>query len=56
MVAGNLAGVTPELGIWYDAESERMTGGDVTDTCAAFLNHMTACGFFSSILTWALGR
>ena len=40
-----LAGVTPELGIWYDAESDRMTSGDVTDTCAAFLNRMTDFGY-----------
>ena len=40
-----LAGATPELGIWYDAESERMTSGDVTDTCAAFLNRMTDFGY-----------
>ena len=40
-----LNGETPELGIWYDAESDRMTSGDVTETCAAFLNRMTDFGY-----------
>ena len=31
-----LRGETPELGIWYDAESTRMTTGDVTEVCMAF--------------------
>ena len=39
-----LRGETPELGIWYDAESTRMTTGDVTETCMAFLNRLTDYG------------
>lgn len=39
-----LRGETPELGIWYDAESTRMTTGDVTEVCMAFLNRLTDYG------------
>lgn len=39
-----LRGETPPLGIWYDAESERMLNGDVTECCRAFLNRMTDYG------------
>ena len=39
-----LRGETPELGIWYDAESTRMTAGDVTETCMTFLNRLTDYG------------
>ncbi len=36
---------TPPLGIWYDAEDSSMLGGDVTATCATFLNRMTEFGY-----------
>ena len=39
-----LRGETPPLGIWYDAESERMLSGDVTACCMAFLNRLTDYG------------
>ena len=39
-----LRGETPELGIWYDAESTRMTTGDVTEVCMAFVNRLTDYG------------
>ena len=39
-----LNGQTPELGIWYDAESQRMTAGDVTECCMTFLNRLTDYG------------
>lgn len=39
-----LRGETPELGIWYDAESKRMTAGNVTANCMAFLNRLTDYG------------
>lgn len=39
-----LRGETPEIGIWYDAESTRMTTGDVTEVCMAFLNRLTDYG------------
>ena len=39
-----LRGETPPLGIWYDAESEMMLNGDVTECCRAFLNRMTDYG------------
>ena len=39
-----LRGETPELGIWYDAESTHMTTGDVTEVCMAFLNRLTDYG------------
>ena len=44
LAAARLRGETPELGIWYDAESTRMTTGDVTETCMAFLNRLTDYG------------
>ena len=41
-----LRGETPELGIWYDAESGKMllNGSDITDVCMAFLNRLTDYG------------
>ena len=41
-----LRGETPELGIWYDAESPKMllNGDDITSVCMAFLNQLTNYG------------
>lgn len=39
-----LRGETPPLGIWYDAEHERMLYGDVTECCRAFMNRLTEYG------------
>lgn len=39
-----LRGETPPLGIWYDAESNRMLNGDVTECCRAFINQLTNYG------------
>ena len=39
-----LRGETPELGIWYDAESNDMLQGDVTKVCMTFLNQLTNYG------------
>lgn len=41
-----LRGETPELGIWYDAESGKMllNGSDITGVCMAFLNRLTDYG------------
>ncbi len=41
-----LRGETPELGIWYDAESNKMllNGDDITSVCMAFLNRLTDYG------------
>jgi len=39
-----LRGETPALGIWYDAESEDMLEGDVTESCRAFINRLTEYG------------
>lgn len=41
-----LRGETPELGIWYDAESPKMllNGDDITSVCMAFLNRLTDYG------------
>lgn len=36
-----LRGETPPLGIWYDAESNRMLNGDVTECCRAVINQLT---------------
>ncbi len=39
-----LRGETPALGIWYDAESDDMLEGDVTESCRAFINRLTEYG------------
>lgn len=41
-----LRGETPELGIWYDAESPKMllNSDDITSVCMAFLNQLTNYG------------
>ena len=41
-----LRGETPSLGIWYDAESNKMllNGDDITSVCMAFLNRLTDYG------------
>ena len=41
-----LRGETPELGIWYVAESPKMllNGDDITSVCMAFLNQLTNYG------------
>lgn len=39
-----LRGETPELGIWYDAEDQKMLRGNVTSTCMTFLNQLTNHG------------
>ena len=44
-LAEYLRGETPELGIWYDAESQRMLSSDnVTANCMTFLNRLTEHG------------
>jgi GH25 family lysozyme M1 (1,4-beta-N-acetylmuramidase) len=39
-VHAQLNGLTPEMGIWFDAEDDRMTGSDITAICAAFVNRL----------------
>lgn len=40
-----LNGVCPELGIWFDAEHEDMTAGDVTAACSAFISNLNGKGY-----------
>jgi GH25 family lysozyme M1 (1,4-beta-N-acetylmuramidase) len=37
-----LSGLTPDMGIWFDAEDERMEGNDITAICAAFVERLKA--------------
>lgn len=40
-----LDGKNPELGIWYDAEDESMTFGNVTASCSAFVCALNEAGY-----------
>lgn len=40
-----LNGSCPELGIWYDAEHQRMLSGDATATCSAFISYLNSLGY-----------
>lgn len=40
-----LRGENPALGIWYDAEDQDMTAGDVTAACSAFVSALNAIGY-----------
>lgn len=42
-----LNGTCPELGIWYDAESNRMLseGDDITGVCSAFVSYLNGIGY-----------
>jgi len=44
-VHAQLNGLTPEMGIWFDAEDDRMTGSDITAICAAFVNRLQGYGY-----------
>ena len=40
-----LNGSCPALGIWYDAESQRMLEGDTTAICSTFISYLNGIGY-----------
>ena len=40
-----LNGGCPALGVWYDAESQRMLEGDTTSICSTFVSYLNGIGY-----------